>query len=532
MTGADVEAGAEVETRADVETRAEPAAAPAAEAPWRRLAGRMIWVDALRVVLGLLPGVIALFVLGVEPNLGTLAPLAGLAAWGLGSAGADVLRWITTRYRVTGEYVERRTGLFVRTSRTMRRERVRSVDADARLLQRMAGLRRVTIGAGQVSTALEPALVLDAVSLRDARELRRELTSAAEEETDARVFARLEWSWIWYNLFGIWAYLAAAGVLWGGYWTAAMFGLDPAAWVGGLADWEALGWGWTIAIAVVAVGLLGVLAMAVSFCTEHAHFRLERVPGEEGTVLRTTQGLLKTREVNRDDRRLRGVAVSEPLLWRWMRMADTTTITTGLSVWSSANTILPRGPRRVAWRVAAAVLGEEPSPLQTPLRRHPRAALRRRLAWAALTTAGVAGPLWWLGRVTGLPGEVWWITALVLGPLALALAWCGYRALGHAVAGRYLVVRSGAVSRATSALRRSAVSGVRVRQSLLQRRLGLATVTAATAAGNGTYAALDLAAAEAVDLADAALPGVLAPFRAETASPGGAAAPASPPSAL
>lgn len=61
-----------------------------------------------------------------------------------------------------------------------------------------------------------------------------------------------------------------------------------------------------------------------------------------------------TREVNRDDRRLRGVQIAEPVLWRWMGMAATRVITTGLSIWSTSRpaTILPRGPIGVARPVA------------------------------------------------------------------------------------------------------------------------------------------------------------------------------------
>jgi putative membrane protein len=53
------------------------------------------------------------------------------------------------------------------------------------------------------------------------------------------------------------------------------------------------------------------------------------------------------------------------------------------------------------------------------------------------------------------------------------------------------------------------VIGWRIRQSPLQRRAGLATLEAVTAAGAGGYAIPDLAAPDAVALADAAMPGLL-----------------------
>lgn len=511
-----------------------PAPEAGAAQPWLRLNPKLIWVDALRVLLSLLPAAFALLVLDVESNAGVVGSVGAIALMGVAGAVADLVRWVRTRYRVTEEYVERRTGLFVRRHRSIRRDRIRSVDAEARLLHRITGLRRVRIGAGQVVTAGEPALVLDAVDRKVAEELRRQLlgvrpragAARAEEVRPAeeagpsarapqpgdatpdggRVLAVLRWWWVVYNIVGVWVCVAAAGVLWGAFWTTSLFGFDAAAWIGSLADWEALGPVRTTAVALAATGALGVLWMAGSFFTEHARFRLERLPAGDGTVLRTTQGLFKTREITRDDSRLRGVSISEPLLWRWSGMADTSVITTGLSVWSTASTVLPRGPRRVAYPVAAEILGAPRNPLAAPLLRHPRAALHRRLLWAVSATAAATVLIAWLGATTGFGGRAWWIAAAVLLPAAAGLAVAAHRSLGDAVAGDYLVVRAGAMTRTTSALRRDAVCGVRVRQSVLQRRLGLATFSASTAAGYGRYSAPDAGVRRVEELAAAVLP--------------------------
>jgi putative membrane protein len=53
-------------------------------------------------------------------------------------------------------------------------------------------------------------------------------------------------------------------------------------------------------------------------------------------------------------------------------------------------------------------------------------------------------------------------------------------------------------------LQRRAVVGWEVRQTVVQRRAGLATVLACVGAGTGGYAARDMAAAEAADFARAA----------------------------
>ena len=508
---------------------------------WRRLSGRVIWVDLAQSVLALLPTVVAVVVFRVELSSGTLWPLVGVSAWGVLGAVADVLRWLFTSYRVTGTEIERRTGVLVRAHRSVRRDRIRSVDTAARLRHRLAGLRVVTIGAGQQTAAGEAAFVLDALTTEDAARLRRELLggraperavvsarggtvsgessaedpSAALEDEDtaeAEVLATLRPSWVLYNMFSIWAYLTAAGLLWGAFWLASTFGIDLLDLASRAADWESLGWAGITVVVLVGGGLIGATGMAVSFVASYWRFELARVRTDEGAFLRTRRGLFSTREVSRDEARLRGMSIAEPLFWRWMRMADTNVITTGLGVWDmdQPTAILPRGPRGVARRVAALVL-RDPNPFDASLARHPAAALRRRLWWAtAVTAAAVAlviGPV----MSGAVPRWVLW-AAIGLWPLALTAAIAAYRALGHTIDGDYLVVRSGLLTRTTSVLRRDAVSTIAVRQSVLQRRLGLSTVSAMTAAGWGIYEAPDVAAPTAVALAAQAAPGLLDEF--------------------
>lgn len=514
------------------------------ERGWQRLHIRMIWVDAVRSVLSTTPAALSVWVFGVEPSLGSMWPVIAIAVFGVAGAVGDAMRWVFTRYRVSSDYVERRTGVFVRKYRSVRRDRIRSVDSNAKLRHRLAGLRIIEIGAGQQTAAGESAFTLDAVSKADAEALRQELLwaprpgpvadriaesgtadggaysatidgaePAPEPAAAEQVFARFRLWWVVYNMFNVWAYLMAAGLLWGGYWLATIFGLNVGEFVEGLLDWETLGWGWTIAIGASVTGAIGVVGLGVAVFAENWKFELARVPSGKGTLLRTRQGLFKTREVTRDDNRLRGVMIAEPLLWRWMGMADTNVISTGLSTMSMApsSTILPRGPLSVAKPVAAAVLDTESSPFETPLGRHPRAALRRRLVWATMFTGVVVGVLAWPAATDVVP---WWSVLVGAGfwPVAMWAGWVAYRALGHAISGDYLVVRSGLVSRSTAALKRKAVSTIAIRESLFQRRLGLKTVSAMTAAGYGAYTATDVNADDAVTFALDAAPGLLDPF--------------------
>lgn len=511
-------------------------AAAAPDGEWRRLSARVVWVDFAKSVVSVLPGVVAITLFGVAPTLETLWPFVLIAAWGIIGAVADIIRWLFTRYRVTETEVERRTGLLVRQHRSVRRDRIRSVDTHAKLRHRIARLRVVTIGAGQQANAGEAAFLLDALTKRDAESLRsvllrerdvaarpadasgtaegdaEEPAEATNADRDVEVLATLRPWWVVYNMFSIWAYLTAAGLLWGAFWFVSVFGINLFDVASSIIDWDALGWFGTVVLAIVGGGIFGAIAMGVNFFTTNWRFSLARVRTGGTSFLRTRRGLFSTREVNRDEARSRGLSIGEPLLWRWMGMADTNLITTGLSIWDPAEptALLPRGPKRVALRVAAQVLGE-PFPFSATLAQHPRAALRRRLWWATALTAVVVALVAVPVATATVPLWVLW-AALGVWPLALGGAVIAYCALGHAIAGDYLVVRAGLMSRTTSALRRDAVSTIAVRQSVLQRRLGLSTVTAMTAAGWSAYEAPDVAATEAVAFAAQAAPGLIDEF--------------------
>lgn len=512
----------------------------AAEVPWRRLDRRMIAVDAVQALVSLVPVGISVVFFGATLG-GGLWPVLAVALSGVGTATVDAYRWTVTAYRITDELVERRSGFIVRNYRSLRRDRVRTVDVRAKLRHRLGGLRVVMIGAGQQSATNDAALDLDAVSVADARALHDVLlrrapargpsgegpapdradveppdgTGPGEDRSGDEVIARFRPAWIVYNACNVWAYVMAAGLLWGAYWTLPVIGVDSRDLLGSVVDWDRLGVAWSIAVIAAVATVVGIIGLAVNFVFEYWDFELTRVPADGGTVLRTRHGLFTTREVARDEERTRGIQVSQPLWWRWIGAADTTVITTGLSMTalSQPAAILPRAPHRTARRVAAAVVGTRPGPIDAPLEPHPRAALRRRVWWATITGGVVAAGSGWLVVTDVLPPAAMAAT-VVVWVLARSAAHLAYRALGHAIAGDHLVVRSGLNSRTTTALQRSAVSTVAVRESVLQRRLGLRTVTVMTSAGHGAYQAFDLDRDDAVAFADAAAPGLLTAFLA------------------
>jgi putative membrane protein len=494
---------------------AGPAPTDADDATWRRLDSRMLVVQPVRELLRLLPLLAGILIAGSSTGRGGL--------WGLAGAGVaialGVLRWFTTTYRVGGGQVQVRRGLLRRDAVNVPLDRVRTVDISASALHRVLGLTRVTVGTGMSDTRGEGGLRLDGLSVADAQRLRSQLlgrpdraavpAAAAGEE----VLAQAVPAWLRYAPFTLSGFLTVFVVL-GFAWrivtearidprrvgpVTALFGEAAAAPLIGLAV------GVLVLLAVVAA------ASTMGYVLAFWGFRLVRSPGG---ALQVSRGLVSTRATTIEERRLRGVEISEPLLLRLAGGARVIAIATGLRVGRGAERggtlLLPPAPDAEARRVAGAVLRTS-EPVDVPLAAHGRAAHRRRYtrvltAWLVLVAALLA-----LGQLVPVPGWLW-VAALALLAVGAALAFDRYRALGHALAGRVFVSRRGSLIRRRAMLASDGIIGWNVNRSFFQRRAGLATLVATTAAGRQGYEIQDVPLEVAVRLADEAVPGLLTPF--------------------
>jgi putative membrane protein len=440
----------------------------------------------------------------------------------------DLARLRTTRWRLTPERLELRSGLTTRRHRSIPRDRVRSVDLRADPILRVFGLTVVKVGTG------EPAgdhteLTLDPLARNDAETLRRTLLHQ-DEEREARdgPLAELRWSWIRYAPLSVWTFTASALVLGALYKPLNAIGLKS---VTSRAASDL--WGWIVAQPLTAVPLLlavnltvGVLGATLLFAESWGRYRLEHEPGR----LRLRRGLLTTRSLTLEVRRLRGVEISEPLLLRLGGGARVKTVATGLGEKAGNETedaaaLAPPLPRDLAWRLAAEVAsagGGHPAGVPgsrvlsggTALIPHPRAARRRRVVRASLATAllaAAAGVTSWLAPWPWVRAWVWLIPVVVLAA-GMWGAVEGARNLGHALGARHLVSRKGAVVRQTVVLDRKGVSGWTITESYFQRRSRLLTVSATTSAGRGHYEVVDVGHETGLELASRAVPGLLEPF--------------------
>jgi putative membrane protein len=518
---------------------------------WRRLSNRMLLIHPVQSLLQFLPALLGLLIAGTTSGNGPIYGLVGAAA----AIAFGILRWLTTSYRISAEQVQVRRGVLNRRVLSVRRDRIRTVDVSAPALHRVLGLARVTVGTGLSDRSRNDGLRLDALDAATAAELREELLhrdepapaaiSAADGEaadgtgpaggsgSGARGFpwappapptrtelARLSPRWIAYGPFTL-SGLVTVGVI-GAFLSRLVneFHLDPTRY-GATRELAArvLHTSLPLLVGEVVLGLL-VLAAIASTCgyvLAFWGFRLARLPG--GT-LHVTRGLITTRATTLEERRLRGVEVSEPLLLRAVGGARCVAIATGLRVGRGAerggSLLLPSAPRAEARRVAIAVLGRA-EPVTVPLTRHGPAARRRRYTRALVPCALLAVAAVVAHALLPVPDWVP-VATVVLLVLAVLVAADRYRGLGHALVDGTLVAGRGSLVRRRSALPTDGIIGWNLRRSFFQRRAGLATLTATTAGGEQAYPVPDLSIDEATGLADAALPGLLTAFLAPAGS--------------
>lgn len=479
---------------------------PAPEPEWRRLDPRMLLVGPVSALKQFAVPAIAA-VVGLSSSQGGfqwwMLPVLLVTVLAVGA-----LPWLTTGYRTTDQQFQLRTGLLSRRMLSAPLDRVRSVDLEASLLHRLLGLAKVKVGTGVDETRID----LNALGVREAEELRRDLLArraavapAPVGGTDGEVppapaddeelLATLDWSWLRFAPLN----LARMAIVAGAIGFLAQF-LDDVPVVTEDRARSAselllsLGWPLLILSSIVAVLVGWLLVSLLGYALQWGGLRLTR----DARNLHLSAGLLTTRSITVEEARIRGLQLDEPALMRLARGGELRTLATGVD--HGTTQVLPPSPIEENRRVGAAVLGSA-EPLTVELVRHGRYARRRshvRHQWTTLfLTVASIGLAVFLDWPAWLPVVVLAVVATVQA--VLAELW--YRHLGHALTTEHLVSASGALARRRTALERDGVIGWVVQQSFFQRRVGLATLVATTAAGPERVEILDVPYEAAVRLA-------------------------------
>lgn len=501
---------------------------------WRRLSARKLLIDPLAVLRSFLLPLVAV-VIGLSSSGRPVWTIVALPLFLLGAVALGAIPWFTTWFRLDDVQFQRRTGLLNKKTSTARLDRIRSVDLEGPLMHRLLGLRTVRIGTG----VDDERITLDAVTVQEAAELRRALlarTTAAPEVSEVseaseasedvvpassappppeQVLAVLDPSWVRFAPFSLARLVVVAGAI--GFLSQVLDDF-PVLDQGDVRS----AWEWLTGFAVLAVvslllavAVVGWLAISMlGYLAQWWGLRLTRGQGS----LHQVSGFFTTRSVSIEEKRIRGVELNEKVLLRLVRGAELATLATGVS--KGVTSMLPPCPVGVATTVGAAVV-EDDRPLTVPLRPHGAAARRRAhlrnqldtlgllVLLAALQLEALSAVREWLGWV---PGWVPWVTAPALAVLGVVLAEATYAHLGHALTPRHLVVGSGTSTRRRTVLERDGIIGWVVEQSFFQRRAGLATLVATTAAGQERVVLADVPHPRALELAAAATPGLLDPF--------------------
>jgi putative membrane protein len=212
-----------------------------------------------------------------------------------------------------------------------------------------------------------------------------------------------------------------------------------------------------------------------------------------GNRLIITRGLLQTRRSVVPVARIQAVRVDENLIRRAFGLAALRVLTAGYGRGSGdeqqTSMLVPVADRKLCVAVAEVVLGSD-GLRGARLAPAPSRALVRRVCFASIIGIGAIA----FGLV--LPADRALAVALLVFPLAVGFEFLSWRGLGHALVGRHVVIRSGALQRRTTLADRANIQHLILRRSPTQRLFGIASVTLAIPKAGASMTDVDREVAE------------------------------------
>ena len=357
---------------------------------WRKLDPRTLAVHCSWMAAPLAPIVLTAVATNGQLNLHAWITLGSITGVFLVIAAIGLTRWARTRYRVTEDTFEMHAGLFARRFRSIPLHRIRSVELTANPVHRLFGL--AVLRAGTASSTGRKELALEALTRSAAERLRVELLLRNEiAVTEETLLSTIDWRWLRYAPLTFWVFGGVLSVVGTAYRILHEAGIDP--WRISFVRQAFMDFGnralWiTIPLVLLGIAVIGSVGAVALYAENWWKFRLEWA---ESSALRVQRGLLATRSVFIERRRLLGVTLSEPLLLRAGGGATVKAVAGGLGDRDETrrrSALLPPAPRPEALRVTSQMLHMPPLDEQV-LVAHPRVALRRRLLREEPTKARV-----------------------------------------------------------------------------------------------------------------------------------------------
>ena len=454
-----------------------PAPAPPLEMPWQRLHVASPILNAISAAIRIWP-VFIVAIVNERSGL-TVAILALVVA---GIVVLEAIRYMRFEYRLEGSTLAVRSGILVRTTRTVPADRVQQVSRNERLRHRLFNVTELLVEVA--GSGSEPDISLSVLDVPEADRIAGRLQSArrapgATPPLAPRVVyeqpngSLLKWAAYASPLFMLPA--VGAGI---GYLAEAVDLEDAWEWLP--ADSRLAG-----AAAIAVVGLAVATAINVA-----RYYDMRLVQADDNLLLE--YGLLTHRRLELPVPRVQAIVTKVTPAGR---LAGTVGLTAhnASSAGDVTNSYMPAVPRSDRLPIAQRLLPDQRS--EPPLQSHPRNALRRSLVRWSVPTLIISGAL------AAFAPEPWrWLGAVLL-PTAAALGWRAWRLLGHGSTAGLVRARQGAITVHDTAARRDRIQGVSVAANFFQRRLGLATLVIAMAQPLGKVVVRDMAAADASRLA-------------------------------
>lgn len=431
-------------------------------AAWRRLhpAAIAVWISG--ILGGFAIPLVVLVALGGERG-----PLFFSAAFAAIAVIGSAIRWTRFWYRLDGQTLVLRGGLLQRWERTLQPRRIQSVDVVQKLTHRLFGVveLRIEVVGG---SGTEGSLV--AVTPEEAKQLRALLMAdhvAGDDPTEPALVRMRSADLLLAGATGGRVAVLAAMAGWAfqilpdGSFVETLNRLAGA----GRSDLETF---------VVIAGVLLLASVLISIVsTILVYWDFTALRRDDRLII--TRGLLQTRRSVVPIARIQAIRLEENLIRRAFGLASLRVLTAGYGRGSGdeqqTSMLVPVADRQRCLAIAEAVLGSD-GLRGADLRPAPPRALVRRLCFAAII--GVSA----LAIALTLP-DVAPAAALPVLPLAIGFEFLSWRALGHAIVGRHVVVRSGALVRRTTVADQENIQHLILHRSPTQRPFGIASLTLA-----------------------------------------------------
>lgn len=436
-------------------------------------------------LLGLLAGAYAFAQRSPLMLAATAATLVG------GGVALLVLAWLRFQYRVSDDTIQVQQGIFTRQSLTLEFDRIQNVRIETPIYLRPFGLARLSIesaGSSSEEVHLPGIPAAHAEALRDralaaSPETNAEAGSGAEpeaENTTQHLLSRRPSDLVIYGI-------SSPAILWGAAILASILGAvtrrleeakgDPEL-LRSMAEQlpDSVSPVWLIVAGVVTLLAAMTLFSIVMALVRYHGYRLEK----SGDRYRLHSGLITRREQGLRQYRIQHVRLAQSLVARLFSRHHLTCHQIGM--------MQPDQPEGGGSRLMAPAL----TPVeQQQLLQH----LLPGLDWEALRFNGVSwrymlprlafwGGLWVAAALGALYQDAsFWV--LASAPVPPALIWLNWRRQGWCLNGEYLVLRGGLFGCHYTAFAGFRAQTVRIYESPLQRRAGLANL--ATRLGSGGF---------------------------------------------